>query len=109
LVLVISFPLMVAAHHRAAPPRPRGGRPALAGERNLEPIRIDPPLTTIDALFGADVERNVSNHLAHLGNVRSFLDRARRIPVQKTSRGGLPPWSGKDRTEMILAFQSRGG
>jgi hypothetical protein len=26
------------AHHRAAPPQPRGGRPALAGERRLEPI-----------------------------------------------------------------------
>jgi hypothetical protein len=33
LFLVISVPLVVAAHHRAAPLQPRGGRKALAGER----------------------------------------------------------------------------
>src|SRR6202521_5853832 len=40
LVLVISDPLWVSAHQRAAPPQPRGGRPALAGERSLEAISI---------------------------------------------------------------------
>src|SRR6202035_4661072 len=48
LVLVISDPLWVSAHQRAAPPQPRGGRPALAGERTLEAISIGlhwPPLT----------------------------------------------------------------
>jgi hypothetical protein len=32
-ILVMWVPLMVAAHQRAAPPQPRGGRSALAGER----------------------------------------------------------------------------
>src|ERR1700687_3067142 len=75
LLLVISVPLVVAAHHRAAPPRPRGGRKALAGERSLEPISIGPPLATTDALFADNVERKVSNPLARFGAARSFLDR----------------------------------
>src|SRR6202049_774015 len=48
LVLVISDPLWVSAHQRAAPPQPRGGRPALAGARSLEAISMGlhwPPLT----------------------------------------------------------------
>jgi hypothetical protein len=77
LVLVISDPLWVSAHQRAAPPQPRGGRPALVGERSLEAISIGLHWPTTDALFANNVERKVSNPLAHLRAARSFLDRTR--------------------------------
>src|ERR1700674_3627847 len=91
LLLVISVPLVVAAHHRAAPPRPRGGRKALAGERSLEPISIGPPLATTDALFGDNVERKVSNPLAHLRAARSFLDRPRLAAIPDHCGVHSPP------------------
>src|ERR1700687_2491579 len=77
LLLVISVSLVVAAPHRAAPPRPRGGRKALAGERSLEPISIGPPLATTDALVADNVERQVSNTLARFPAARSFLVRTK--------------------------------
>jgi hypothetical protein len=85
---------MVAAHRRDAPPRPRGGRTALGGGEEGEPKEHRLFMTSTDAPFADDVERKVSNHLAPLCNVRSFLGRACRIPVLETGfgvRGGPPP------------------
>ena len=63
LLLLISVPLLVATHHRAAPPQPRGGRPALAGERTrspgLEPTKVSASIDSTDALFAENVEQKI--------------------------------------------------
>ena len=79
----VSSSLRVAAHHCAAPPQPRGGRPALAGERTWELGFVAdrrPPLPTTDALFAANVEWKVSHHVTRFGAVGSVLDRSE-LPV----------------------------
>jgi hypothetical protein len=53
----------------------------------LEPISIGPSLATTDALLAADVERNVSNHLARLRPARSCLDRKTK-PVVDVEESG---------------------
>ena len=64
---------------RAAPPQPRGGRSALAGERTWEGASCAGSLSvTTDALFAWQVEWKVSNLLAHFRSARSFLDQTNR-------------------------------
>jgi hypothetical protein len=71
LFLVMSVPLWVWAHHRAAPSRRTTATPrrptGAGGGEELGAGSIGPPLAATHALFEGDVERNVSNPLARFG------------------------------------------
>src|ERR1700745_4094959 len=88
----MSVPLMVAGapsrRTTATPRRPSGA----GGGRGLEPStgRSRFLLATTDALFAENVERKVSNPLAHFPAARSFVDRAVLLAPLTGPRRALP-------------------
>ena len=109
LLLAISVPLVVAAHRRAAPPQPRGGRPALAGERTRspgsEPTKLSASIDSTDALFAENVEQKMSNPLAHFLAARSFLDRLTKL----IRRRKIPDFSRRFESDQppVIGFEPR--